>query len=77
MEADVKRNVENAHRKQKLYYNQKHVAGDLFNVGSIVVKDFRRKRQRGGTLMRRNEATEETGQRSQQKQPHLHQGTPK
>ena len=42
MEAEVKTNVENAQRKQKLYYNQKHAAGDLFTVGSLVLKkDFR------------------------------------
>ena len=42
MEADVKTNVENAQRKQKLYYDQKHAVGDLFTVGSLVLKkDFR------------------------------------
>ena len=51
MEADVKTNVENAQRKQKLYYDQKHAAGDLFTVGSLVLKkDFRRKRRRGGKM---------------------------
>ena len=35
MEANVKTNVENAQKKQKLYYNQKHAAGDLFTVGSL------------------------------------------
>ena len=51
MEADVKTNVENAQKKQKLYYDQKHAAGDLFTVGSLVLKkDFRRKRRRGGKM---------------------------
>ena len=51
MEADVKTHVESAQRKQKLYYDQKHAAGDLFTVGSLVLKKvFRRKRRRGGKM---------------------------
>ena len=45
------KHVENAQRNQKLYYNQKHAVGDLFTVGSLVLKkDFRRKKQRGGKM---------------------------
>ena len=47
----ILKHVENAQRKQKLYYNQKHAAGDLFTVGSLVLKkDFRRKKRRGGKM---------------------------
>ncbi len=51
VESEVKSNVENAQKKQKLHYDQKHAAGDLFTVGSLVLKkDFRRKRRRGGKM---------------------------
>ena len=47
----MKRNVENAQKKQKQYYDRKHASGDLFTVGSLVLKkDFRRKRRRGGKM---------------------------
>ena len=36
---------------KKFYYNQKHAVGDLFTVGSLVLKkDFRQKRWRGGKM---------------------------
>ena len=51
MESEVKTNVENAQKKQKMYYDQKHAAGDLFTIGSLVLKkDFRRKRRKGGKM---------------------------
>ena len=51
MESEVKSNVENAQKKQKLYYDRKHAAGDLFTVGSLVLKkDFRRKKRKGGKM---------------------------
>ena len=45
----VKENIGNAQAKQKLYYDQKHGAASCFGVGSVVLlKDFTRKRRRGG-----------------------------
>lgn len=51
MEADVKANIEEAQKKQKLHYDRKHAAGDLYTVGSRVLKkDFLRKKRKGGKL---------------------------
>ena len=38
MESEVKTNVERAQKKQKLHYDRKHGAGDLFTIGSLVLK---------------------------------------
>ena len=47
MESEEKTNVENV----QMYYVQKHAAGDLLTIGSLVLKkDFRRKRQKGGKM---------------------------
>ena len=51
MESEVKTNVERAQKKQKLHYDRKHGAGDLFTIGSLVLKkDFRRRRRKGGKM---------------------------
>ena len=51
MEENVKANIEKAQMKQKLHYDRKHGAGDLYTVGSQVLKkDFRRKKRQGGKL---------------------------
>ena len=51
MQSEVKTNVEHAQKKQKLHYNRKHGAGDLFTIGSLVLKkDFRRRRRKGGKM---------------------------
>lgn len=39
--------MENAQKKQKLSYHQKHAAGDVFTVGSLVPKKDFRKKDRG------------------------------
>ena len=42
---------EDPQKKQKFHYNQKHAVGDLFTVGSLVLKkNFRRKRRKGGKM---------------------------
>ena len=38
MEADVKANIEEAQKKQKLHQDMKHAARDLYTVGSCVLK---------------------------------------
>ena len=51
MEEIVKANIEKAQMKQKLHYDRKHGAGDLYTVGSQVLKKhFRRKKRQGGKL---------------------------
>ena len=51
LEHDVQLNIEQAQKKQKLYYDRKHGAGACFSVGATVLKkDFRRKKRRGGRL---------------------------
>ena len=51
MEENVKANIEKAQKKQKLHCDRKHGAGDLYTVGSQVLKkDFRRKKRQGGKL---------------------------
>ena len=46
MEANVKANIDEAQKKQKLHCDRKHAAGDLYAVGSQVLKnDFRRKKR--------------------------------
>ena len=51
VEHDVQVNIEQAQKKQKLYYDQKHGAGACFSVGATVLKkDFRRKKRHGGKL---------------------------
>ena len=44
-------NIEKAQKKQKLHYDGKHGAGDLYTDGSEVLKkDFRRKKRQGSKL---------------------------
>ena len=51
LEANVKANIEEAQKKQKLHYDMKHASGDLYAVGSQVLKkDFRRKKRKGGKM---------------------------
>ena len=51
MQSEVKTNVEHAQKKQKLNYDRKHGASDLFTIGSLVLKkDFRRRRRKGGNM---------------------------
>ena len=55
MDIEVKSNIQEAQKKQKMYYDRKHGApSSLFNVGSLVLKkDFTRKKRKGGKLDRR------------------------
>ena len=51
MEELVKENIEAAQTKQKKYYDEKFGASSCFSVGSTVLKkDFKRKKRRGGKL---------------------------
>ena len=51
MEEQVKANIEHAQNKQKTYYDQKFGAASCFGVGSeVFMKDFTRKKRRGGKL---------------------------
>lgn len=50
-EEAIKANIEQAQKKQKEYYDQKHGAASCFGVGSMVLKkDFTRKKRKGGKL---------------------------
>lgn len=43
--------METAQKRQKEYYDNKHLVGNCFSVGSVVLKkDFMRKKRRGGKL---------------------------
>ena len=51
MEELVKENIEAAQTKQKKYYDEKFGVSSCFSVGSTVLKkDFKRKKRRGGKL---------------------------
>ena len=51
VEEVVKHNIQAAQKKQKEYYDRKHGAASCFTVGSTVLKkDFRRKKRKGGKL---------------------------
>ena len=51
IETDVKENIEEAQKNQKLHSDRKHAAGDLYTVGSQVLKkDFLRKKCKGGKM---------------------------
>ena len=42
-------NVDKARQKEKEYYDSKHMVGNCFSVGSLVLKkDFLRKKRRSG-----------------------------
>ncbi len=51
MESAVETNIEKAQKRQKLYYDQKHGAGDLFFMGALVSKkDFISKKCKEGKM---------------------------
>lgn len=51
VEETVKTNIGKAQAKQKEYYDRKYGASSCFSVGSTVLKkDFKRKKRRGGKL---------------------------
>ena len=51
LEEAVKSNIEIAQKKQKMYYDMKHGAASCFKVGSrVFLKDFTRKKRKGGKL---------------------------
>ena len=51
MEILIKNNIKKAQAKQKKYYDRLHNVGACFEVGSaVLMKDFRRKKRKGGKL---------------------------
>ena len=51
LEETVKNNIEMAQTKQKTYYDKRFGAASCFKVGSkVFVKDFTRKKRKGGKL---------------------------
>ena len=51
LDESIKNNIEIAQQKQKKYYDAKHGAATCFTVGdSVLKKDFKRKKRRGGKL---------------------------
>ena len=50
-EQTIKKNIDQAQKKQKEHYGLKHGAASCFSVGSVVLKkDFMRKKRKGGKL---------------------------
>ena len=50
-ETKIKANIKKAQEKQKKYYDKKHCSTTHFTIGDTVLKkDFRRKKRKGGKL---------------------------
>ena len=51
MQIFFKKNIQTAQAKQKINYDQKHNVAECFGVGSTaLLKDFNRKKRKGGKL---------------------------